>query len=311
MPTPQKFMEMAIELAAACTPKDPRQIPKVGAVIDLGGMHFVGQRGENDHAEKNAITAVEKAGLKGLLAGATVYTTLEPCTKHVRRKPRESCTERLIAEKVKKVVIGILDPNQGVCGKGVLELQEHDIEVELFPHDLADKIRGMNAEFVRAQQDLGLTFVSPKPGDTFPLLPQAGGGWYSQIKIVCECVKDPGGDIRVLNSQGGRRWPQATPLREIAGTDQWEAEVGLGSEGSHTIHVVRASDLGAALIAYYHKVVDVNRKRSGLLKGKIDAAIQPQLPGDWPGIDMPSLPKGLDSQGHVTVNLVKQVAGAK
>jgi pyrimidine deaminase RibD-like protein len=55
----------------------------------------------------------------------------------------------LVRAKVKKVYVGILDPNQGVCGKGVLELQDHNIEVELFPPVLAQQIRIQNDPFIQ------------------------------------------------------------------------------------------------------------------------------------------------------------------
>jgi diaminohydroxyphosphoribosylaminopyrimidine deaminase / 5-amino-6-(5-phosphoribosylamino)uracil reductase len=82
----------------------------------------------DDHAELNALRNVNN---KSMLHEATVYTTLEPCTHYVRTRPGESCTERLGAAQVRKVFVGILDPNQGVCGKGVVELQSRGIEVEL------------------------------------------------------------------------------------------------------------------------------------------------------------------------------------
>ena len=99
-------------------------------------MIAAGHRGDEDHA---GLVALRNVRDWGVLPYATVYTTLEPCTPYVRSNEGESCTNRLVRAGVKKVFIGILDPNQGVCGKGVIELQYHDIEVELFPHDLRSK----------------------------------------------------------------------------------------------------------------------------------------------------------------------------
>lgn len=61
----------------------------------------------------------------------------------------------------------------------------------------------------------------------------------------------------------------------------------------------------ARTLLHYHHVINVNQKRSELLKGNIDPSLAHLLPSNWPGIAMLSLPKSLDSQGHVTVKLVK------
>jgi diaminohydroxyphosphoribosylaminopyrimidine deaminase / 5-amino-6-(5-phosphoribosylamino)uracil reductase len=142
--TDRELMEMAINMAAQCEPKDV-SIPKVGAVIAVAGdVIAAGHRGASDHAELVALSNVVDWAI---LPHATVYTTLEPCTHPARTQPGESCTERLVRASVKKVYVGILDPNQRVCGKGAMELQENDIEVELFPHDLAKQIRLQNDPF--------------------------------------------------------------------------------------------------------------------------------------------------------------------
>lgn len=121
-----KFMNEAIDWAARCNPIR-ESIPKVGAIISAGdlvlgrGRRGTGQEGDDDHAEMEALNVVDN---KSKLAGATLYTTLEPCTREVRSKPLESCTELIRQHQIKRVFIGILDPNQGVTGKGLWALQE-------------------------------------------------------------------------------------------------------------------------------------------------------------------------------------------
>src|SRR5436190_991141 len=146
----KELMGRAISLAEQCKPVADR-IPKVGAVIAVGstvigkGHRGTGAPGDDDHAEK---VALESVGDRGELPKATVYTTLEPCTPEVRSDPLNCCTELIRRAEVKRVFIGILDPNQGVRGKGLWELQSQKIEVELFPPDLATQIRVLNDKFI-------------------------------------------------------------------------------------------------------------------------------------------------------------------
>jgi pyrimidine deaminase RibD-like protein len=162
-----EFMKLAISWANGCQPIK-ESIPKVGAVIAFGqevigrGRRGTGQEGDDEHAEWHAIEQVKN---KSLLAQATLYTTLEPCTQEVRSKPLECCTELIRQHQIKRVFIGILDPNQGVTGKGLWHLQNAGVEVDLFPHDLSKEIRIQNAAFIRSQQTLGATIVAPSNGD--------------------------------------------------------------------------------------------------------------------------------------------------
>lgn len=117
------FMRRAIDLAKQgegwVSPN-----PLVGAVIVKNGRvigeGFHAKRGEA-HAERNALATCQVDP-----KGATVYVTLEPCCHHGKTPP---CTEALINAGVSRVVIGSRDPNPKICGKGVLALRSHGIEV--------------------------------------------------------------------------------------------------------------------------------------------------------------------------------------
>tara|TARA_R110002049_G_scaffold45022_2_gene131598 strand:- start:14924 stop:15934 length:1011 start_codon:yes stop_codon:yes gene_type:complete len=103
-----------------------RPNPSVGAVIVLNnkiiGEGFTSAYGGN-HAEVNAINAVEN---KQLLREATIYVTLEPCSHFGKTPP---CADLIVKHKLKQVVIGCLDSNSLVAGKGIKRLQSANINV--------------------------------------------------------------------------------------------------------------------------------------------------------------------------------------
>ena len=82
----------------------------------------------SSHAEINALADlnnnnnISEADLRQL----TLYCTLEPCCHHGKTGP---CTDAIIKSGIKKVVIGIKDPNPKVSGSGIKQLEDNDIEV--------------------------------------------------------------------------------------------------------------------------------------------------------------------------------------
>jgi len=121
-------MARAIELAAAARPVTAPN-PWVGAVVVPAGdpgRTFEGMTSPpgGDHAEVVALRRAEEAGMAG---GATLYTTLEPCSHHGRTPP---CVDAVIGSGVARVVVGIIDPDHQVRGQGVTRLREAGIEVE-------------------------------------------------------------------------------------------------------------------------------------------------------------------------------------
>ena len=91
------------------------------------------------HAERNALTHTT-ADCKG----ATLYVTLEPCCHHGKTPP---CTDIIIEKGIKKVVVGLLDPNPLVSGKGISILQDAGIEVVTGVE--VDKIKELNKVFLK------------------------------------------------------------------------------------------------------------------------------------------------------------------
>lgn len=147
----RNYMELAIEKAEKCVPEDERIHPKVGAVVVKNNRVLASaHRGEIEKGEHAEFTVLEKKLGSDSVVGATVYTTLEPCTR--RHHSKVPCADRLIERKVGKVVIGILDPNQLICGRGIRKRRSANIEVELFPTDLMSKVEEHNREFIRDQE---------------------------------------------------------------------------------------------------------------------------------------------------------------
>ncbi len=164
----RRFALLAIEEAKKSVAEDRRAHPKVGAVIVKDGKVLAkAHRGENpkSHAE---YVALEKKLSSETLAGATVYTTLEPCTK--RNSPKICCAQRLVDRRVTRVFIGMLDPNPDVRGLGDQLLSEAGIETQLFPRDLRAQVEEMNREFIRDQKakwKLRTSSAISRPHDEF------------------------------------------------------------------------------------------------------------------------------------------------
>lgn len=118
-----EMMQRCIQLARQATGKTAPN-PLVGAII-LQGEKIVGQGFHPGagfpHAE---VFALQAAGNNA--KNATIYVNLEPCNHYGRTPP---CTEALIAAKVAKVVVGMVDPDPRVSGKGIERLREAGIEV--------------------------------------------------------------------------------------------------------------------------------------------------------------------------------------
>ena len=149
--TDRVFEELAVQEARRSVAEDQRPHPRVGAVVVKDGK-VVSQahRGENPkcHAE---FIALEGKLADDLVAGATVYTTLEPCT--ARTHPKIPCAQRLIERRVARVFIGMLDPNPDIQGFGIRALNDAGIETQFFPRDLQSQIEDLNREFIRAQKE--------------------------------------------------------------------------------------------------------------------------------------------------------------
>lgn len=142
--------------------------PAVGAVIARGGKIIsrgYHQRAGGPHAE---IEALNKLG--GKAPGATMYVTLEPCN-HVGRTP--PCTEAIVESGIKRVVIGMKDPNLRVKGGGAAFLAEHRIHVKLGV--LEPECREVNEGFVK-YVSTGRPFVMAKSAQTLDGWTATAGG---------------------------------------------------------------------------------------------------------------------------------------
>lgn len=114
--------------------------PMVGAVIVKDGR-ILGEGWHEHigglHAERNAF-----AHCTADCTGATIYVTLEPCCHWGRTPP---CTDAIIEHHLARVVVGCLDPNPLVAGKGLRLLEQAGISC--VSGVLEDECRAVNEVF--------------------------------------------------------------------------------------------------------------------------------------------------------------------
>ncbi|MBQ4041759.1 MAG: bifunctional diaminohydroxyphosphoribosylaminopyrimidine deaminase/5-amino-6-(5-phosphoribosylamino)uracil reductase RibD [Prevotella sp.] len=132
--------------------------PLVGALIvkndDIVASGYHTRYGDL-HAEREAFKDAESRGID--CKGATLYVTLEPCCHEGHQPP---CVDAVIEHGISRVVVGLLDPNPLVAGKGLEILRSNGIEVDVMengfreaPEHQLERKNG-NENCVKAAQEL-------------------------------------------------------------------------------------------------------------------------------------------------------------
>lgn len=150
-----KYMDIAIEQAA----QDPRFM-KVGAVVVKDGQEMgKGYGAQFDRDEHAEYTVLERWLMnRDDVKGATLYTTLEPCTRSYHpTNPRKTCAQIIASRGVRRVVIGLPDPNPDITGNGERLLKREGITVEVAPDEWQRRIEALMKGWVDAQRKIAST----------------------------------------------------------------------------------------------------------------------------------------------------------
>lgn len=124
----EHFMRRCLQLAKSGR-QNAKPNPMVGAVIVSEDGRILGEgyhvRCGEGHAEVNAFASVKPED-EHLLAGATIYVSLEPCSHYGKTPP---CADLIVSKRVKRCVCGCVDPFAKVQGRGIQKIREAGIEV--------------------------------------------------------------------------------------------------------------------------------------------------------------------------------------
>jgi ATP-dependent DNA helicase RecG len=145
-------MLRAVEIMRQSVPEarsDGKPPPVVGAILwRPDGTVETAHRGElreGDHAE---FTLLERKNRAERLDECALFVTLEPCAPGARNPPKVCCAERIVAARIKRVWVGIEDPDPTVDRKGIKYLQDRQVDVQMFDRDLQEVIRSANRTFI-------------------------------------------------------------------------------------------------------------------------------------------------------------------
>lgn len=148
------------------------------------------------HAEVNCFKDAEERGIPDeLMKQSTLYVSLEPCSHYGKTPP---CSELIIHKGVRKVVVGILDPNPLVGGRGIALLRQAGIEVEVGV--LEAECREVNKRFLCLQEKkrpyVTLKWAETADGYLDVYRTEKGGG---PLRISTDYTKQLVHKLRAMN----------------------------------------------------------------------------------------------------------------
>jgi hypothetical protein len=143
---------------------------------------------------------------------------------------------------------------------------------------------------------LGVSFLDPKPDA------QLLAGEHT---FICECTAQPRPNILLFTQKENRWWPRRDRLRKRQNSNRYEVKFWFEDPGPHTIHVVKAEDIGMTLFRYYCDIIDRTlRQQEELKKTGLSEAQLKGLQISYPPITMEELPRGFVSLASITVEVV-------
>lgn len=152
MSSKEEIMSRCIELAYGAKGQTKTN-PLVGACVKHDGKLFYGihEKYGSWHAEVNAINKADKYA-----EGSELFVTLEPCSTHGKTPP---CVDKIISSGIKKVYVGVLDPNPKHAGRGINILRKAGIDVE---YGIISEESGLLIEDFIKYQKYNLPYVTLK-----------------------------------------------------------------------------------------------------------------------------------------------------
>jgi ATP-dependent DNA helicase RecG len=160
-----KYMKQAIDVMKKSVqePRSDKTSPKVGAILlKPDGTVETAYRGELRHGDHAEFTLIERKNRDKALDDSILFATLEPCAPGARKPPKLSCSERIVNARIKKVWIGIEDPDPMVDRKGIKYLIDNGVEVGMFPPELQQIIRDFNKQFIEEAEERAKEIVKEK-----------------------------------------------------------------------------------------------------------------------------------------------------
>jgi diaminohydroxyphosphoribosylaminopyrimidine deaminase/5-amino-6-(5-phosphoribosylamino)uracil reductase len=251
VPNDEEWMQLATGAAARVEGRTSPN-PWVGAVVvgpdeEDAATHFVGATAPvgGPHAE---ITALSLAGDRA--RGGTLYVTLEPCAHHGRTPP---CVGAVVESGIRRVVVGVTDPDPRVDGAGVDELRAAGITVDVGVGESA--VLDQLAPYLK-QRRTGLPWVTLKLAATLDGRIAAADGssqWITgedarrdahRLRARADAVVVGAGTVRSDDPQLTVRLPSDDPF--FRGPDEQPLRVVLGRLPDHAA-AAPALELGGPL----------------------------------------------------------------